>query len=142
MHEWNFYDNAERKQCKPVLVKQDYCNYNQFMVGSCKGIEVFDIRMFKCVECFRFGSGNSNRNNNKGKHIINTANDSNEIIIVGKESVELHKWKGDDNGDVVQVWTQFNDEITHCSFEYTLQSKNQDNEIIIGLNNGDVYYSY
>ena len=145
VHEWNYYDNNNNNnKCKPCLIKQDYCNYNQFIIGSCKGVDVFDIRMFKRVGCVLFGN-----NNKKGNCIINTANDSNEIMIIGNESIELRKWKGindnndnDVHGDVVQMWTQFNDEITHCKFEYTLQSKNQDNEIIIGLNNGDVYYSY
>lgn len=117
---------------KPIFIKGDRVNFNQFVVGYEKGIKYFDIRNFKCVKEL-----------NNGNNVMNIVNDSKEVLIIEKNNIELWNLnmnESSNEGGLLQKWTQFNN-IVHSNFNIFYHNNEKNSMIILGMYNGDVYYS-
>ena len=117
---------------RPLMIKGDRTNLNQYVVGYEHGIKFFDLRTFKCVKELK-----------RGKNVMNILNDSKEVLIIENNNIELcdiETTEKEPEGGLLQTWTQFNN-ITHSNFGVFYQNNIKKSMIILGMNNGDVYYS-
>ena len=74
---------------------------------------------------------------------MNILNDSKEVLIIENNNIELcdiETTEKEPEGGLLQTWTQFNN-ITHSNFGVFYQNNIKKSMIILGMNNGDVYYS-
>lgn len=117
-----FLENAN----EDTFVKFDQSNNNQFFVGTEEKLDVYDARMNKIIVSYP-----------KWNSVKGLANDSEKAMIFMKyKPLSLSKF---DEGDkVVKEWDNFG-ELTHLKMR--TEKNNNNGIIILGNENGDVYYS-
>ena len=107
---------------------------NQFFIGFEKGIKIFDIRTFKCIDFLNFG-----------KNVKNIINDNKYILYNNDEEIKIILYNTKELINISEQNIILNDfdnkinKISNINFFYNLQNKID--MLLVPLINGDLYYS-
>ena len=118
----------------PLCIKCNNYNLNQFFIGFEKGIKIFDIRTFKCIDFLNFG-----------KNVKNIINDNKYILYNNDEEIKIILYNTKELINISEQNIILNDfdnkvnKISNINFFYNLQNKID--MLLVPLINGDLYYS-
>ena len=118
----------------PLCIKSNNYNLNQFFIGFEKGIKIFDIRTFKCIDFLNFG-----------KNVKNIINDNKYILYNNDEEIKIILYNTKELINISEQNIILNDfdnkinKISNINFFYNLQNKID--MLLVPLINGDLYYS-